>query len=87
MTETFGPWGRVCAVLTCQEAAHPQICPFDQRYHRHGCIHYDNNIDQGTRVCQNTGLVFREGWGWVCDEHYQQIKAGWEARKLTWANA
>ena len=72
----WGPWlgvpdesRRVCAVRGCERPASPQICPFDGRYHHHGCIHYDRteNVPDG--------VEYLKGWGWVCDFHYGAICA------------
>lgn len=72
---TFGPWvgvpanmQRACAVEGCHEEGKPHACPYDGAMHHHGCIHYLSH--QGT-----VGLTFRDGWGWLCDTHYQTIMA------------
>jgi len=72
----WGPWlgvpeesRHVCAVRGCEREASPQICPFDGRYHHHGCIHYDRAPG---RIPE---LEFLDGWGWVCDFHYGAICA------------
>lgn len=70
----FGPWLGVpakrqalCAVQDCISPGRPQICLYDGRYHHHGCIHYDS-------APANHGLVFRPGWGLLCDHHYQTLE-------------
>lgn len=73
MATLFGPWlgvavenQRLCAVEGCTEGGVPQVCPYDGRYHHHGCIHYD-------AAKPGHGLVFRNGWGLVCPAHYEAL--------------
>lgn len=56
-----------CAVVGCENAAKPQVCPFCDRRHQHGCIHYDG-------ISSVLALTMRpDGWYWICDEHYEAI--------------
>jgi len=76
----FGVTARTdaCAVLDCENQAKPQVCPYDNKYHGHGAIHYDCGYPESS-------LRFRFGdWFWVCDTHYQvlcQERAEFEARR------
>ena len=56
------PRAALCAVAGCTEPGRPRICPYDNRYHHHGCIHYSE---------ERSALHFRDGWHWVCDEHFK----------------
>ena len=63
----------LCAVEGCTNEGKPQICPHDGRLHHHGCIHYNCG-------CPNHSLEFiKDGWYWICDEHYAIVKAEREA--------
>jgi len=56
-----------CAVVNCPNLGRRQICPFDGRYHGHGCIHYSNDD-------KRLNLEFKtDGWYYICDEHYNFI--------------
>jgi len=72
---------KLCAVIDCPNPGRPQICPYDHKYHHHGCIHYDC----GRPVSQ---LTFRgDGWYWICDEHYEMVSAerkAFEEGKPSW---
>lgn len=63
-----------CAVVGCEERGRPQVCPYDGRYHHHGCIHYEDGHRWHPR------LTFKTGW-WrgMCDAHMAEIRAGMEA--------
>ena len=59
-----------CAVKDCKNEGKTQFCPYDSRYHYHGCIHYTCHKNW----CPNSKLEFEsEGWFWICDTHYNQI--------------
>ena len=59
----------LCAVDGCDHEGKPQICPFDHRAHRHGCIHYGCGYPA-------SALTYRaEGWHWICDEHYKVVQS------------
>jgi hypothetical protein len=71
----WGPWIGVpperqslCAVEGCLTPGKPQgPCPTDGNPgHHHGCVHYERGL-------VDTGLTFRKGWGWLCDEHYAVV--------------
>jgi hypothetical protein len=64
MTKT--PDHSACAVWGCASQGKPQACPFDGERHGHGRVHYK---------CNRAGLVFRQGWHLLCDDHYRQILA------------
>ena len=71
----FGPWMGVpeaqqhlCAVIGCEVEGKPQVCFADGANHHHGCVHYD------TVKNRTKGLTLRDGGGWLCDEHYEEIK-------------
>lgn len=77
-----GPWlssdvDDRCAVEGCDKRGRPHVCPYDGRYHHHGCIHYDCGYPQHS-------VAFKtDGWRWVCNEHYQLLDAerrAWEER-------
>ena len=66
----WGPWmgvpeerQRVCAFKDCANRGGPKICPYDGRYHHHGCIHYDMS---DPRMRQG-------GWCYVCQGHYEEL--------------
>lgn len=71
-----------CMVVGCDQEGHPQVCPFDQRYHHHGRIHYTN--DHG--YPELFGFRFEElavaGWGDICNAHHAAIKEALEARRI-----
>ena len=80
----WGPWVGApsdryedCAVLDCPKRGRPQVCLACGRYHHHGCIHYD-------RLGEQAGLEFSEGWGWLCEEHYIQLKPFASQRYKDW---
>lgn len=60
----------LCAVEDCPNDGKPQVCPYDQQYHRHGYIHYKN----GHRW--HPEMKFRSAWHGVCDPHYADIIIG-----------
>ena len=57
------PTNRQCAVEDCKEQGFSRTCPYDERRHSHGMIHYDCGYPK-------SALKFREGWWLICDEHY-----------------
>lgn len=80
----WGPWVGVseaqqhlCAVEGCTSEGKPHVCFADGASHHHGCVHYDT-VKEPTH-----GLTLRDGWGWLCDEHYEQIKQAFPRNHLT----
>lgn len=64
-----------CAVVDCINAGRPQICPYDDRYHRHGHIHYGDGMP--------SALTFRDdGWHYVCDAHYTTLTGELDAHRI-----
>lgn len=66
----WGPWvgvpkarQYVCAFQDCNRRGHARVCPYDGRYHHHGCIHYPKDERM------------RDGWCYVCDEHFDLLVA------------
>jgi hypothetical protein len=75
--EGWGPWvgvpkerQSVCAFKDCTRRGGPKICPYDGRYHHHGCIHYDLKDER-----------MRDGWCWLCQPHYDELVAEVEAKR------
>jgi hypothetical protein len=68
----------VCAVIDCPSPGRAYVCPFDNRQHHHGMIHYSCGYPPST-------LKFRDdGWHLICEAHYQHVKAErekWEANR------
>jgi len=58
----------VCAVEGCSRIGSPQVCPYDGRYHHHGCIHYDCGYPQHSVSFKQDGE-----WHFICDEHYELL--------------
>lgn len=86
---TWGPWVGVpeskrylCAVEGCEDQGHAQVCVYDGRRHHHGCIHYDCGAAEVTKH----GLTFRDGWGWLCEAHYDVLKRSQQALEAARAN-
>ena len=71
MFETMPIDDGLCAVEGCDERGRPQVCPYDQRYHRHGCIHYENDHPFHPEMRFKSGA-----WRRICDPHYATIAAG-----------
>ena len=74
-----------CAVVDCENGGRSQICPFDDRYHHHGRIHYPTDQKEA-EGWGSIGLAFRplsEGWGWllICDEHYKVVREDIDRRR------
>ncbi|MEO7667151.1 MAG: hypothetical protein ABIU97_08985 [Dehalococcoidia bacterium] len=68
----------LCAVTDCERRGRPHICLYDGRYHRHGHIHYETA--EGSTRLNPMGLTFRhDGWRFICNSHYQQLKEVCEA--------
>lgn len=68
------PGDEPCAVEDCANRGRPQVCPYDQRYHHHGRVHY------GTIP---SALAFREGgWSLVCDAHLKHLTDELDAHRL-----
>lgn len=62
----------ICAVADCIAPGKAHLCPADDERHHHGRIHYTD--------C-HTKLRFRQGWYFICDEHYAvcvEARASWE---------
>lgn len=69
----------LCAIKDCPNPGRPQICLYDGKYHHHGCIHYKEDHPW------NNFKFRKDGWYWVCDEHYAIMKAdreGWQKANL-----
>ncbi len=86
MASDFGPWAGVperrktlCAVVDCIAPGKEHACPFDGRLHHHGCIHYD--CAAAAPAVEACGLVFRDGWGLLCDTHYARLVDAFEGDK------
>lgn len=65
--ESIEGYGPQCAVKDCENQGRPQICPYDQRYHHHGRIHYDT-------IPSKLTFTKDRAWRFVCDEHYAVLK-------------
>lgn len=81
MSPVYGPWvgvskenQTVCMVLGCTHQGKPNPCPYDGAHHHHGCIHYD--CEAAKVDVKRTGFKFRQGWGLLCDEHYNALCGG-----------
>jgi len=58
----------MCAVQGCRNPGRRQVCPYDNRYHHHGKIHYENQHRW------HPDLHFKRGpWRGVCDAHMKVI--------------
>jgi len=62
VTQNYIPPVPLCAVAGCTNVGKTHRCPADGELHSHGRIHYT--------YCGNHGLMFREDWSLICDEHY-----------------
>jgi uncharacterized protein (DUF1684 family) len=74
---------RPCAVVDCENEGLRQVCPFDDRYHHHGRIHYPT--DQESRERWKMVLPFRplsEGWLLMCDKHYGVVRESVNALQI-----
>ncbi len=60
---------RVCAVDGCDRLGSPQVCPYDDRYHHHGCIHYDCGYPK-----HSVSFKDDKTWHFVCAEHYDLLR-------------
>jgi len=58
---------RLCAVAGCDAPGRSQRCPHDGRRHSHGRVHYGS--------LPASSLTFRDGWHWLCPEHFTIVAA------------
>ncbi len=68
--------GTECAVVGCEHEGTPHLCPYDERRHYHGAIHYNCSR------AEPTTLTFKkDGWFWICEAHYQHLLTELHARE------
>jgi hypothetical protein len=77
-TAPFGPWlgvpkvkQHLCAIEGCEVEGQAHRCTADDSMHAHGCVHYETAKDA---LEAKHGLKFRQGWGLLCDEHYEIVR-------------